>query len=56
MADVPFTETEIFDRYNEMLKSFAAMVRGEIENPHSYDYELELYKIIMEACGYGKFI
>lgn len=50
MADVPFTETEIFDRYNEMLKSFAAMVRGEKENPWSYDYELELYKIIMEAC------
>ena len=50
MADAPFVETEQFDRYDSMIRSFAAMVRGEKENPWSYDYELELYKIIMEAC------
>ena len=40
-----------FDRYNNMMESFAKMVRGEIVNPYTYDYELELYKTILEACG-----
>ena len=39
------------DRYDAMMASFAAMVRGEKENPWSYDYELELYKLVLEACG-----
>ena len=39
------------DRYELMMRSFAEMVRGEKENPWDYDYELELYKIILEACG-----
>ncbi|MDO5479381.1 MAG: Gfo/Idh/MocA family oxidoreductase [Clostridia bacterium] len=50
LSDVEFVTTEKFDRYDAMMKSFAQMVRGEKENPWSYDYELELYKIIMEAC------
>lgn len=40
-----------FDRYDNMLKSFAQMVRGEKENPYTPDYELELYKIILKACA-----
>lgn len=44
-------ETEGFDRYDEMMASFAAMVRGEKENPYSYDYELLLYKTILKCCG-----
>lgn len=39
------------DRYDGMMKGFAEMVRGEKENPYSYDYELELYKTILKACG-----
>lgn len=39
------------DRYDDMMLSFAKMVRGEKENPQSYDYELELYKTVLRACG-----
>ncbi|MBQ8741976.1 MAG: Gfo/Idh/MocA family oxidoreductase [Clostridia bacterium] len=42
--------SEIHDRYEAMLFSFAEMVRGEKENPYSYDYELELFKVITECC------
>ena len=43
--------TEAYDRYDAMMASFAAMVRGEKENPWSCDYELQLYKCVHEACG-----
>lgn len=39
------------DRYENMMRSFGEMVLGKKENPWSYDYELELYKTIMKACG-----
>lgn len=41
----------IVDRYNNMMCSFAEYIRGEKENPHTPDYELELFKTILEACG-----
>jgi len=44
-------KSEIFDRYDKMMRSFGQMVRGEIKNPYSYDYELQLYKTILKACG-----
>ena len=50
LSDAEFVTTEKFDRYDAMMKSFAQMVRGEKENPWNYDYELELYKLIMKAC------
>ena len=31
--------------------SFGEMVRGEKENPYTYDYELELFKTILVCCG-----
>ncbi len=43
--------TDLYDRYNNMMTSFAEMVRGEKENPYSYEYELELYKTVLECCG-----
>jgi predicted dehydrogenase len=49
-----FTQKETcepFDRYDAMMLGFASMVRGEKENPWSYDYELELYKTVLKACG-----
>lgn len=42
-----------FDRYAAMMEGFAAMVRGEMENPYPYDYELTLYKVFLQACGIG---
>lgn len=43
--------TKDFDRYRTMMASFAAMVRGEMENSRTYDYELELYRTVLKACG-----
>jgi len=48
------TRTELFDRYDAMMSSFAAMARGEKENPYTYDYELEVYKSVLKACGQYK--
>ncbi len=44
------TTSEIYNRYDFMLNSFAKMVRGEIENPYTPDYELELFKTILKCC------
>ena len=45
------TQCNPFDRYDSMVAGFASYVRGEKENPWTYDYELELYKTILKACG-----
>ena len=42
---------DTFNRYDDMMRSFAEMVCGEKENPWTYDYELKLYKTILKACG-----
>ncbi len=39
-----------FDRYDSMMKNFAEIVRGK-ENPYSYDYELRLFELVLQACG-----
>lgn len=44
-------KSDIYDRYDDMMASFAAMVRGDKENPWGYDYELLLYKTLLECCG-----
>ena len=43
--------TEQFDRYDAMMASFAAMVRGEKQNPYTYEYEVQLYKTVLRCCG-----
>ena len=43
--------SELFDRYEDMMQAFAGMVRGEIVNPYTADYELELFRVIMRCCG-----
>ncbi|MBQ9070765.1 MAG: Gfo/Idh/MocA family oxidoreductase [Clostridia bacterium] len=42
--------SEVHDRYDAMMLSFAKMVSGEMENPCDYDYELELFKTIKKCC------
>ena len=42
--------SEEHDRYNSMMLSFAEAVRGEKENPYTYEYELQLYKTLLECC------
>jgi len=44
------SQSEDHDRYDAMMRNFAEMVRGK-ENPYSYDYELNLYKLILRSCG-----
>ena len=43
-------QTELYDRYDNMMRNFAEIVRGK-ENPYPYDYELNLYKLVLRACG-----
>lgn len=47
----PVINSGAADRYDGMMSSFAKMVRGEITNPYSYDYELKLYKMLLRSCG-----
>ena len=46
----PEVESEVYDRYIDMIRNFAELIRGR-ENPYSYDYELGLYELILKACG-----
>lgn len=44
--------TSDWGRYDEMMLDFAAFVRGEKKNPYTYEYEYELHKLILAACGF----
>lgn len=46
-----YRETEPVNRYDPMMTAFAAMVRGEKENPYTYAYEITLHEILLKACG-----
>ena len=41
------------DRYDNMMKSFAEIVRGA-KNPYTPDYELKLFRLVMKCCGYSE--
>lgn len=41
---------EAFDRYDGMMRNFAEIIRGK-PNPYSYEYELNLYKLVLKSCG-----
>ena len=45
------SQSEAVDRYDNMMAAFAQMVRGEKQNPYTYDYELEVYKTVLKSCG-----
>lgn len=45
------TVSMVHGRYDSMMSDFAAMVRGEITNPWTPDYELELYKNVLKCCN-----
>jgi predicted dehydrogenase len=54
LTDIGVEDRVDFDRYADMMLSFAKMVRGEIENPYTLDYELKLFKTILRCCGMGE--
>lgn len=39
------------NRYDGMFRAFAEYVRGERENPYSYDYEEMVYRTVLRCCG-----
>jgi len=43
-----------FERYGAMMEAFAAMVRGERENPYTLEYETALFKAVLQSCGAGE--
>ncbi len=47
------SRSPVFDRYDGMMAAFAAMVRGEQQNPYTLDYEWQLYQTLLKACGEG---
>ena len=49
--DDPYEKSKVFHRYDPMMASFAAMVRGEKQNAYTPDYELALYRLVQQACG-----
>lgn len=46
-----FQKTPLFNRYNAMMDAFGEMVQGVRENPYSYDYELMVYRTVLQCCG-----
>ena len=47
----PVVNSKAENRYDNMMRGFAELVRGEHENPFGYDYELKLYKLLLRCCG-----
>ena len=47
-----YTKSELYNRYDGMMAAFAQMVHGEKVNPYTYDYELELYKTLLQCCEF----
>jgi hypothetical protein len=39
-------------RYDDQLIELARVIRGEIDNPYSYDHELLVQETILAAAGY----
>lgn len=44
-------DSEPFDRYEAMLLAFADMAQGRAQNPYSYDYEIELFRTLMQCVA-----
>lgn len=43
--------TPSYGRYDAMFRAFAAYINGERTNPFDYEYEKNLHKLILRACG-----
>ena len=47
----PVVNSKAENRYDNMMRGFAKLARGESENPFDYDYELKLYRLLLRCCG-----
>jgi predicted dehydrogenase len=43
--------TPTYGRYDAMFRAFADYVNGDKKNPFDYEYERDLHKLILRACG-----
>lgn len=50
-AQGSYHDTPVFGRYDAMFRAFAEYVNGEKENLFDYEYERNLHKLILRACG-----
>ena len=50
-ADAEFIQSAGFNRYDAMMENFAERINGTIEQVYTYDYELNLYRLLLKACG-----
>lgn len=48
--DGEYHQFEPFNRYDHMTRAFASYIRGEADNPWTYQYEIALHEIISRAC------
>ena len=39
-----------YKRYDDMMRAFAKMVRGEMQNPYTLAYEKQLYQTLLKCC------
>ncbi len=44
-------DSEVYGRYDTMLRSFADYINGKKQNPFDYEYERRLHKIVLKSCG-----
>jgi len=42
------------DRYEEQLLEFARILRGEMENPYSYEHDALVHEVVLAASGFAK--
>ena len=42
--------TDYYDRYDEMMRSFARMVAGEADNPYTPEHERAVHRLLMRCC------
>ncbi len=55
-ADASTTwESEVYDRYDEMMLDFARQIRGEKEEVYTPEYEKRLHRLLLCACEENRF-
>lgn len=46
-----YHDAPLHGRYDAMMRAFAAYVKGEECNPFDYEYEKNVHRILLKACG-----
>ncbi len=51
ISEIELPVPAVAGRYDAMMLDFAAMVRGEKENPFDYRYEYDVHRLLLACCG-----